>query len=164
MGAAREKIDGVLRHLAQRQDRQRQAAAAWQRSKERCLQLAKTLLDGTGARAELLGGDVLLLTAKHGAFAYFGFDPRQLGLVGLRRKAGCDKVVDWAKEGEAFFSLPIEPPAARVSVGPGQWGPQYPDGGLGMSGRMDSQQAFEKAIADWFEWAHMGEGAPPAGA
>ena len=154
MTAAREKVESVLRHLQQREEKQRQARAAWDRSKSRCLAIAQALLDGTNAGVSL-HGDELILMAKSGAKAVFAFDLQQLAMVGTRFKSSSDA-------GEPFFSLKIEPPARSQSVAPGQWGPGKPEGIGELSGRMDSQAAFEKAVADWFEWAHIGDGAPPA--
>lgn len=155
MTAAREKIDGVVRRMQQRDDKQRAAFAAWQRSKDRCLAIAQSLLDGTQAKAVYDGlAAGLLLTAKHGSFARFVFDSQQLALVGTRGKEG--------EAGEPFFSLKIEPPARPQGYAQGQWGPSRPDGIGDISAKVGTQEAFEKAVADWFEWAHIGDGAPPA--
>lgn len=157
MTAARERITGVLRHLSQREEKRRHATAAWARAKHNCLAIARSLLDGTGVVVEEDGPEgVVNLSAQHGAGARFYFEPQQLALVG-ERHAGPRKEAKW----QPFFSLPIEPPARPPSSAPHQWGPSRPDGIGDLSQRIDSQAAFEKAVADWFEWAHMGDGAAP---
>ena len=155
MTAAREKIDGVLRHMQQREDKQRQAKGAWERSKARCIAIAQALLEGTGAQVSVLDIDgSVWLTAKHGACARFSYDAQQLALIGTRGKS--------AGASEPFFSLKIEPPARPQGYAQGQWGPSRPDGIGDISAKVGTQEAFEKAVADWFEWAHIGDGAPPA--
>jgi hypothetical protein len=155
MTAARERIETVLHQLRQRQEKEQQAAAAWQRARARCLQLVQALLEGTDAVVKL-DDDRLILTARHGARAQFVFERRQLALIGTKDKG--------PGSGETFFSLRIEPPARQQSVADGTWGPGRAEGLRDLSPQAGSKEAFEKAVADWFEWAYVGTGAPSASA
>lgn len=156
MTAARERIESVLRQLRQRQEKEQQAAAAWQRSRSRCLLIAQALLEGTQATVRL-DDDRLLLDSPHGSNGQFVFDAKQLALIGRRTQQSTAKTLV-----ETFFSLRIEPPPRAQGVADGQWGPGHVDGMGELTRQVGSQEAFEKAVADWFEWAFMGAGAPLA--
>lgn len=154
MSQAREKIDGILRHLAQRTLKRQQAEGAWQRSKDRCTKIAQVLLEGTGVEVRLCE-DAIQLQTQHGSWGFFAFDPKQMAMVGTRKKHSKEAA-------EPFFSLKIEPPPRPQGHAVGQWGPSRPEGIGDLSAKAGSLEAFEKAVADWFEWAHVGDGAPPA--
>lgn len=158
MTAARERIESVLRHLRQRQEKQQQATGAWQRARSRCLLIAQTLLEGTEATVRL-DDDRLILESRHGSNAQFVFDAKQLALIGKRTQKATEKTFV-----ETFFSLRIEPTPRPQGAAPGQWGPGQAEGIRELTPQVGSQEAFEKAVADWFEWSHMGPGAPQAGA
>lgn len=150
---AKEKIAGMVELLRQRQVKEQQAAERWQAAVSTCLAIAEEVLKGTTATAQL-DEHKLVLQSKHGCRAEFAFDPASVSMIGK-------KFFPNQSSGETFFSWRIAPPPRPQGQSPHQWGPSRPEG-VPAPPPPDPQEAFEKAIADWFEWAHIGAGAPPA--
>ena len=149
----REKIASVNAELHKRQQKEQQARAAFDRSKDRLLTIAQTLLEHTAVKIEQAADGSITLDAPPGARAVFAFDPVSLALVGTRYQRADEK------GGETFLSLKIEPPARpQPSAGPNQWGPSAVPLPASMQ-PIGSLEAYQKAIADWYEWAHIGNGA-----
>lgn len=156
MSAAKDRIQSVIRHRQQRLERQQIAQAAWRKAISRCVAIAEELLahlDGwpvdvrqNGERVEIAGAS--------GARAVFEFDHKQLSMVGRRTRPG--EVSN--ATGDVFFSLRIEPPQRTVNNS--TWGPS-PEGFQAIAPTANSQEAYEKALADWLEWASEGDGSQP---
>lgn len=152
MSAASERIQSLLRQMRQRKERRDQATSAWKKALPRCAAIAGELvgnLDGVKVRI-VTDGQVLQLHAPNEASAVFAFDEQQLSLVGRRTSA--DKRIS----DEMFFSLRVEPPQRFAAAN--IWGPSPREGLEALAPTAGSQEAFEKAVADWLEWALAGDG------
>ncbi len=154
MPTARERIEALVRNLRQRQANEEIALAAWKRALPRCKALTQELLSAApGAAGAEIVGATLSLCAVNGARAVFAFNRRVLSLEGRRAPAGSDKDA----EGDVFFTLRIEPPATVVP-NTAAWGPGRVEGVRELTPQAGSQEAFEKAVADFLEWALVGDG------
>lgn len=157
--SSRQRIAAIVEDCRLRKAKEEAAAAAYKVALGSCFELAQNLLERTDVRVKI-DGDALILEAKHGARCEVSFDRAQVSLVARRFLPA--NATNRALPGEVFFSLRIEKPKQQLGVAPGTWGPGPVQGGWSRPQLPDSQEAFEKAIVGWFEWAHVGAGAPPA--
>lgn len=155
MPTAHERIAELVRGMRSRQEKEAQALAAWKKALSRCQAIAADIAAvATGFKIAVeIAGVALRLDVPGGARASFAFERQQMALVGRRTPASADKEAD----GEIFFTLRIEPPA-RASAQTAAWGPSPTEGVQALTPTAGSQEAFERAIADFLEWALIGPG------
>lgn len=163
MPSPREKLEEVLRGIRQRQEQAAQAESMWKRALPRCEQLARILCEAVhqqGLTIDVLAGDgQLVLTfplerneagERIGARCVFRFNRYTRTMEGWRTP--CYPVGKPQAE-EHFFSLTVRVPDHIRHVN--EFGPQ---GGPDVSVSMDTQEAFERAVVQFLEWALVGAG------
>lgn len=160
MASAKEKLEALLLGIRQRQELEARVETAWKKALPRCLGIARNLaqvLHNHGLRvdAEVLDDSLIVQFADQisgdvkwwGASAVFRLDANKRSVEGVR--FGRRPKDSLHAAGEPYFSLSVKPPPAQPLTA--EFGPQAPfafvDSGP------DTQQAFEKAVVDFFEWA-----------
>lgn len=159
--SSRQRIAAIVEDCRLRKAKEDAAAAAYKVALGRCFAIAQTLLERTDVSVKL-DGDALILEAKHGARCEVSFDRAQVALTARRFLPA--NASGQRQPGEVFLSMRVEKPKAQQGTSPDTWGPGQIQGGLPGPRLPDSQEAFEKAMVGWFEWAHVGPGGPPAAA
>lgn len=161
MQSARDKLEELVRGVRMRQEQQAEAAALWKRALPRCEKLARHLADvlhaqGVQVQLRIEDGDLWLTfpdrdaMASVGARARYGFNRHGKTLEGWRTPfvMPSERALP-----EHFFSLTVTLPAMRAHVN--EFGPS---GVVDVPLGVDTQQAFERSVVDFFEWAMVGAG------
>lgn len=163
MPTAREKLEEVLRGMRQREEQLAAAVSLWKKALPRCQQIADALAEvvrshGILVKVETREDRLFLsfLDRDHapleGATATFLFDSTSRCIEGWRTPF---HPVGHTKTRSHFFSLSV-PVWATATPASSPFGPQ---GSAQVSLGPGTQEAFEKAIVDFFEWALVREGA-----
>ncbi len=167
MATAREKLEELLRGIRQRQEQQALAVTVWRRALGRCQAVANALLESVRAQGlaprVFRDGDSLVVQfpdrtdpPMNGARAVYRLDGPARSVEAVRFPH-TSPVAGAMVRGEAFWSLPV-PLAAPRRPEPNTWGPG-PLEDLPLS--VDTQEAFERSLVDFIEWALVREGAGP---
>lgn len=164
MPTAREKLEEVLRGLRQRQEQQAQAAALWQKALPRCLAIASSFVDllknhGLTATVETQHDELWIRLPDseepapilRGAIAVFRFNRSNRSVEGDRYAY---TLYGAEPKKEPFFCLSVPQMAPRQAVA--EFGPTGP---APFALAQDTQQAFERAVVDFLEWALVRDGA-----
>jgi hypothetical protein len=160
MPSARERLDELVAGMRRRQEQESQAEGLWKKALPRCTALARSLvqvLEGQGVRVGIADGDGQLVLAfpgrgegGEGARCLFKFNRRSRTLEGWRTPftAGHEKA-----DPEHFFSLTVALPATARPAN--EFGPQSV---VDVPVAVDTQEAFERAVVDFLEWAMVRDG------
>lgn len=160
MPTAREKLEEILRALRRRQEQQAEAESLWKRALPRCQQIALSLiqpLSQQGIRLDVTkeNGELRLqfpnrdAAAGKGAQAVFLFNRQAKSMEGWRLPF---RSQDTAAKPEHFFSLTVKVPQQSAHVN--EIGPSP----IAAAITVDTQDAFERAIVQWIDWAMVGDG------